>query len=214
MVASTKSVVVQELIQFGVKQAKYLPFAYDESIHYPPKTKDKLTKEKFSANIAFIGNGDRERLPYFEAVQEIDGVTFNVYGVNWNKVPLRGILKQIKVNQPVFNDDLSFATYYSDICLGIVRKGNKDQSTARSFEIAACGGCGIYEDTKEHRDIFRSYPDYGFFISPQDLADKCHWLLEHPVEREAMRQLGIQLVVNESNTYTARLKTILEWALL
>jgi len=42
------------------------------------------------------------------------------------------------------------------------------------------------------------------------LADKCQWLLEHPVELEAMRMLGMKIIVNDNNTYTSRLKTILE----
>ncbi|MBF0289796.1 MAG: glycosyltransferase family 1 protein, partial [SAR324 cluster bacterium] len=46
--------------------------------------------------------------------------------------------------------------------------------------------------------------------SPEDLSQKCSWLLEHPKEREEMRLLGIRQVVKERNTYTARLQTIIE----
>ncbi len=209
LIISTKKRILNELIDFGVRRVEFLPFAYDPFLHYPPTVTDELIKQRFSSDITFIGTGDQERLPYFKAIRKIDGIILKVYGSAWNKIPLQGI----KAQPAIFGDDLSFATYYSKLCLGIVRKKNKDQSTSRTFEIAACGGSGIYEDTQEHREIFNGYPDYGFFTSPQDLAEKCQWLLENPLEREAMRQLGIQLVVNESNTYTTRLKTILEWAL-
>ena len=54
------------------------------------------------------------------------------------------------------------------------------------------------------------YPDYGFFSSPQDLADKCEWLLEHPVEREQMRQIGMKIIVKPENTFSSRLKSIID----
>lgn len=80
----------------------------------------------------------------------------------------------------------------------------------RSYEIPTYDGCGIYEHTSEHRALFQNYPDCGFFTSPQDLAEKCQWLLKHPEEQEQMKQLGMKLVVIESNTYTARLIQILK----
>jgi spore maturation protein CgeB len=130
----------------------------------------------------------------------------NVYGNDWEEIKLQGWNKF----PAVLDRPFTLAMNLSKLSLCLLRKSSQDVSTQRTFEIAPCGGCGIYEDTKEHREILASYPDYGFFSSPEDLAHKCHWLLENPVEREAMRQLGIKLVVNESNSYTARLKTILE----
>jgi spore maturation protein CgeB len=204
---STKSTIIQELYGFGVKRAEYLPFAYDPSIHHLPEVINTETDHRFESDIAFVGTGDRERIHYFQELLKINGVKLKVYGPQWENMEL----PKSALDLPVFGHDLSLAIYLAKLSIGLVRKHNRDQSTMRTFEIAACGGCGIYEDTQEHREILNGYPDYGFFSSPSDLAEKCEWLLKHPVEREAMRQLGIRKVISESaNTYLDRLKTILD----
>ena len=53
--------------------------------------------------------------------------------------------------------------------LGLVRKANGDFSTDRSYEIGAIGGCGLYQDTVEHRTLLNGYPDQGFFKDPKEL---------------------------------------------
>ncbi|MEH2464009.1 CgeB family protein [Nostoc sp.] len=208
LVFSTKSKILTKLIQHGVKQAKFLPFAYDPFLHYEPQNIHSNIKEKFDSDICFVGRADSERIPYLDAIAELNNnLILKLYGGAWENINVKNWEK----HPVVVNEEYRLALSCSKLALGIVRKHNQDESTLRTFEIAACGGCGIYEDTSEHRQILDGYPEYGFFSSPEDLASKCKWLLENPIEREQMRQLGIQLVVKESNTYTARLKTILQW---
>ena len=205
-VASTKSQILQELNQHRVKRATFLPFGFDPHIHSVPEQVTPEQRERFDADISFIGTGDPERLVYLNAFTGLKNLKLRVYGGLWEGIRL----KDWVVNPIVLGDQFRLAIHCSKLTLGIVRKRNKDESTMRTFEIPACGGCGIYEDTQEHREILAGYPEYGFFSSPEDLANKCQWLLEHPIEREEMRKLGIQIIVNDSNTYTSRLKTILE----
>lgn len=207
LVVSTKTKLLSDLNKHGIKKIEYLPFGYDPYLHYQPLESYSLEKEKFDADISFIGTGDKERLPYLNAVAAIKGLKLKIYGGLWENISVGGWEKC----PLVLGEQLRLATFSSKLSLGMVRKRNRDESTLRTFEIAACGGCGIYEDTSEHREIIAGYPEYGFFSSPEDLAEKCKWLLEHPLEREQMRQLGIKLLVKEANTYTARLETILQW---
>ena len=207
LVISTKTKILSELIKHEVKKVHFLPFGYDAFLCHQPIKVSQVEQDLFKADISFIGTGDSERIPFLDAIASLNGFNLKIYGRAWHKLNL----KKWQKLPAVFEHELRLATYCSKLSLGIVRKRNKDESTMRTFEIAACGGCGIYEDTSEHRKILSGYPEYGFFSSPEDLANKCKWLLEHPIEREQMRQLGIQFLVKESNTYTARLKTILQW---
>ena len=209
LVVSTKTEILSELKNYGVKNVKFLPFAYDPFLFYQPESPNLSEVGSFSTDVCFIGMGDVERIPFLEAISSL--VDFNlkklkIYGPHWDRISVNGWQRFSSIQ----GEDLRMAIYCSKITLGIVRKRNRDQSTMRTFEIAACGGCGIYEDTSEHREILLGYPDYGFFSSPQDLGEKCKWLLENPVELEQMRQTGIKLIVKEDNTYAARLKKILE----
>ena len=205
LVISTKTQILSELKDHGIKNVKFMPFAYDPFLCYKPDLSTQSERDLFSADVSFIGTGDIERIPFLEAIASLGEFNFKIYGHYWEKIHLNNWRKL----PPVVGNDFRMAIYCSKITLGIVRKRNRDQSTMRTFEIAACGGCGIYEDSSEHREILSGYPDYGFFSSPQDLAEKCKWLLENPIELEQMRQMGIKIIVKEDNTYVARLKTIL-----
>ena len=206
LICSTKSAILSELISYGVKKAEFVSFAYDPFVHHLPQECAAAKTGEFDADVAFIGFADRERLPHLNALTAIHDLNLKIYGQRWEDIAV----DKWKKFPAVFGNEMRMAISSAKIVLGIVRKRNLDQSTMRTFEIPACGGCGIYEDTQEHRKILAGYPEYGFFSSPEDLADKCQWLLEHPIEREEMRKLGIQIIVNDSNTYTSRLKTILE----
>lgn len=205
LVISTKRRIIPDLITSGVSQSIFIPYAYDPFWHRLPDPVSESEKERFIADISFVGTGAYERIPILEMLSSLENLNLNLYGNDWEKISVKGWKK----SPAVFNNEFRLAMYLSKISLCLLRKRSRDDSTQRTFEIAPCGGCGIYEDTSEHREILAGYPEYGFFSSTKDLVDKCKWLLEHPTEREQMRQLGIQLIATERNTYSARLKTIL-----
>ncbi|MBR8833975.1 MAG: glycosyltransferase [Stigonema ocellatum SAG 48.90 = DSM 106950] len=203
---STKTALTPNLVKAGAKQVYFLPFALDPLLHRYLPTGESQHEYSQIPDVCLVGGADADRINF------INNFLFNfkgklgLYGGYWHK---NKQLKQFS-HGVVFGDVFCTVVHNCKINIGLVRRANKDGHSMRSYEIPACGGVGIYEDTPEHRDLFQGYPEYGFFTSPEDLADKCNWLLEHPVEREQMRLLGIQLIVTEGNTYVARLKTILE----
>lgn len=207
VVASTKSSIVESLSENGVQRCRFLPFAFDPALHYSENERGSELDPSEYADVLFVGTADAERLPYFDALTCDDSIKLKVCGPGWAK-----IMGQLTVCEPIYGSTFRDKIRNSKINLGLVRKANKDQSTMRSFEIPACGGLGIYEDTAEHRDIFAGYPEQGFFSGPDDLARKCKLLLADPAKREEMRQLGMRLVRHEGNTYSARLRTMIEWA--
>ncbi|MBA3921777.1 MAG: glycosyltransferase [Nostocaceae cyanobacterium] len=203
---STKKALIPDLINFGVKQVKFLPFAFDPFVHRYLPPENILICESQMPDVCLVGGADKDRINFIrDFLIDFDG-KLGLYGTYWDKDQK---LKQY-YRGVVLGDDFCKVLQKCKINIGVVRRANRDEHSMRSYEIPACGGVGIYEDTCEHRDLFLGYPQYGFFTSPKDLADKSNWLLEHPLELEQMRQLGIQMVVKESNTYTARLRTILD----
>ncbi len=206
LVVSTKKRIIPDLIANGVQRVEFLPYAYDPFWHHLPNSVSDLEKERFIADISFIGTGARERLPMLEAIASLGNLNLKLYGNDWGKISVKGWKKYPAVS----NNEFRLAMYSSKIALCLLRKRSRDDSTQRTFEIAPCGGCGIYEDTLEHREILAGYPEYGFFSSPEDLANKCKWLLENCTEREEMRQIGIQLIAKDSNQFKTRLTAILE----
>ena len=204
IIFSTKSSLVSNLEKINCNKVRFLPFAFDPFLHYEIS---HLEDDLNYSDACLIGAADKDRCEFVKSFIQKFKSQFSLYGSFWDtdrylKRYHRGI---------VLENDYCKVVGGSKINIGLVRRANSDGHSMRTYEIPACGGVGIYEDTSEHREIFSGYPEYGFFTSPKDLADKCNWLIEHPVELEQMRQLGIRLVVSENNTYKARLKKILEY---
>ena len=108
-------------------------------------------------------------------------------------------------------EDYCKAISGAKIVLGLLRAANGDLSADRSYEIGAIGGCGLYQDTKEHRDLLPGYPDIGFFKDPDELREKVQKLIGDENIQSKMRTIGSQAMQKQGNTYSDRLKTMLEW---
>ncbi|XGB39242.1 MAG: glycosyltransferase [Cyanobacteria bacterium LVE1205-1] len=209
LILSTKRRLIPSLVKKGARRVEFMFFAFDPSWNHIPDPHLTNYTKNFTADISFIGAGSSERLPELEALSSLGNLNLQLYGDGWSKIHINGWKK----NPQISGDDFRLAIYSSKVTLGLLRKSNSDDSTMRTFEIPACGGCGIYEDTPEHRDLLIDYPEYGFFNSPLDLAHKCQWLLHHPQELQEMRQKGFDLIVKYTNTYASRLEKIFELVL-
>ncbi len=203
-VFSTKTSLLSKLVEVGSHRVEFVPFAFDPTVHYPPHEVIENLNTIFP-DVCLIGGADRWRIHLVkEFISQFEGCV-GLYGGYWCRD------RQLKnfYRGFVLGDIFCRTIQKSKINIGLVRRANGDGHSMRSYEIPACGGVGIYEDTVEHRTLFNGYPEYGFFTSSQDLAEKCKWLLEHAEERERMRSLGMQVVATESNTYANRLRQIL-----
>ena len=197
---STKYGLQGRLKHAGCWSTSWLPFAYDPTLHHP-------VNAPWGKEIVFIGTGARERLPWLEALSELSDTKKTIYGNSWESLNPAGWEKKPAVKGRAYCQTIMQAR----IVLGLVRKANGDQSTDRSYEIGAIGGCGLYQDTTEHRKLLKGYPEAGFFSDHNDLRRKVVHLLEQPTLQKQLRDIGQAELQKREHTYAARLNTILEW---
>lgn len=198
---STKKSLQSRLLEAGAPSTSWLPFAYDPELHYPVKAEQ-------GADVVFVGTGAQERLPWLTSVADIPDIQRRIYGNSWTGIKTPGWEKCPAVTEGDYCKTIAGAK----IVLGLIREANGDQSTDRSYEIGAIGGCGLYQDTNEHRQILHDYPDEGFFKKPNELADRVKDVLANRVLRQQLRTLGSKAIRRPENTYAARIDTILRWA--
>jgi hypothetical protein len=204
LIISTKRRVIPDLKSCGAKRVEFMYYAFDPYWHHLPKS----NHDAYSADISFIGTGCADRLPELRALScEAKNLNLNLYGNGWERIEVSGWKKGPAVTGEAFR----LAMFSSKLSLCLLRKSSRDDSTQRTFEISPCGGCGMYEDTPEHREVLSGYPEYGFFRNPSDLAEKCIWLLKHSEEREQMRKIGMDIIANPQHTFSARLVKIFNW---
>ena len=90
--------------------------------------------------------------------------------------------------------------------LGLLREANGDQSTDRSYEIGAIGGCGLYQDTDEHRQLLKTTQTKDSLKNPSELANRVKEILANTALQTEMRKLGEKAIRKHENTYAARLR--------
>ena len=198
---STKSSLQNRLKQAGAPSTSWLPFAYDPELHY-------RVESTSGTDVVFIGTGAEERLPWLRAVSKVPGVERRIYGNSWNGIKTQGWEQHAAVT----GKDYCEAIQGAKVVLGLLRQANGDQSTDRSYEIGAIGGCGLYQDTGEHRELLYNYPEMGFFKNPATLAERVKEVLADTELQHQLRTLGEKAIRRPENTYAARLESILRWA--
>ena len=199
---STKQALRQSLEAAGVPSTSWLPFAYDPELHHPPRQPTSP-----GADVLFVGTGAQERLPWLQAISTLPGVRCQLHGNNWDRYPTPGWQRGGAVTGEAYCNAISSAR----IVLGLLRQANGDLSTDRSYEIGAIGGCGLYQDSSEHRALLPGYPDEGFFSNPEELRARVAHLLAHPDLQLQLRHLGSEALLSSEHTYGARLRSILGW---
>jgi spore maturation protein CgeB len=202
---STKKDIIPDLLRVRTGgKVTFLPFGFDPFYHRTISAGNSNAQLGY-ADAVFIGGADTDRHDFLKKFKKRFQGSMAIYGGNWQRY--HDLLDHF--GGVIFGDDFCKVINGCGFNIGLVRRKNRDGHSMRTYEIPACGGVGIYEDTEEHREIFRGYPEHGFFVSPDDAADKCNWLMENRGKLDEMRQLGVELVRKDSNTYNARLSDIL-----
>jgi spore maturation protein CgeB len=202
---STKSAIVEDLKAAGARAVSYLPFGYKSSLHFPEAPVSTEEKQRFAADVAFIGVADDERLSYIKPLTRIKHLSLALYGPNWTRY---NRLKPF-VRGPAVGRDYRLALGGAKIALGLLRKANRDGHTMRSFEIPACGAFMLAERTDEHLEILREGRDAEFFSTADELVEKIRYYLQHDSERQRIAASGHQRITEGGHTYAHRLCQIL-----
>ena len=203
---STKKALRQQLESAGARSTSWLPFAYDPSQHSPPAA-DPSDAQRYNVDVAFVGTGAPERLPWLAALADLPGLRRRIYGNSWKGLTSPGW----EQHGAVTGESYPRAIHNAKLVLGLLRQANGDLSTDRSYEIGAIGGCGLYQDSEEHRALLPDYPDVGFFNTPAQLREHALAILADPTLQANLRQRGAAALRRPEHTYGARLRTILEW---
>ena len=172
------------------------------SILDPPSS----ISDSLPADLLFTGGADADRIPYFDALAKA-GFDVHLYGDYWDRyAPTRPLFRGYA--DPHQMPEL---VAHARICLGLVRRANRDGHSMRTFEVPAMKGCFLVEETEDHREFFG--PDGEcvlFFRNIPEMIQKARWLLDHPNDRQRLAETCHQRIVGGKNTYADRLRMILQ----
>jgi len=203
----TKRAIMDEVQQAGCQKVVYVPFAYEPKLHFPERPSAGEEAKRFSSDVVFVGAADRDRLPIMRKL--VAGPwQLNLYGGFWNRD------RQLKnyYRGFVLGRDYRLVLGGAKVCLGLVRRANRDGHSMRSFEIPACGAFMLAERSDEHLEFFKEDKEAAYFGSDEELLSKVRYYLSHEAERRRIACAGYQRVITGKNTYQDRLATMLQYA--
>ena len=208
--ACTKRAIMDDVSRAGCNDVRYIRFGYKPSAHFfdPPRSAQEL--RSFGADVAFVGEGDADRLPFITSlVEAVPNLNLALYGGLWN---LRSSTRPY-FRGGVHGREFRMALGGAKIAVNLVRRENRDDHVMRTFEGPACGAFMLNERTDDHLDLFREDHEAAYFSSAEELVDKVQYYLAHDAERERIRQAGHVRTLTAGHSYRHRLEEIIETAL-
>jgi spore maturation protein CgeB len=203
----TKKAIMDDVSRAGAGSVSYLPFAYKPAVHFPEAPASLPERERFEADVAFIGGADDDRARYLETlIDRLPDVRLALWGGFWRRHRRlgpywRGIAR---------GREYRLAISGAAVVVNLVRRANRDGHVMRTFEIPACGGCVLTERTAEHEHLFSQDVETRFFGAPEELVHHVERLLACPSNRLSLAERARDWAVSGRHTYADRLSDLVD----
>jgi spore maturation protein CgeB len=207
----TRLVNLDEIKRYN-KNVDLLLFSYDSDVHTIHKLESN-DFEKYMTDVLFIGTYEKSRAKYLENLISNTNFTLSIYGQQWQKLDKNSILRKcIKSYNGIWMEEMAKAIQVASITLGFLRKENRDEYTQRTFEIPACGGLLLGENTNFQKSILIENTEAFYFdinIS-NDLEHKINFILNNPEIARNVRIAGNSKIKKGEYNYTDKIKQIID----
>jgi spore maturation protein CgeB len=204
-VYSPRHANIEDLRRHGCSDVRYLPFAYSPVVHFPEQSVTEAERQRFDCDVALVGGADADRIALTRPLLR-DGLRVRLYGSGWH----RDASARRYDHGIVLGRDLRLAVAGARVNLCMGRAANRDGHAMRSFELPAMRACLLTEDTAEHRTIFGADDEcVAYYTGPDHLVRVARELCGDPARRERLAAACHRRVCDGSNTYKARLRTML-----
>lgn len=198
-----KTFNVAELLEDGARRVEFVPYAYDPEVHRPVPPRPGPPRQA-----VFVGTFETERAAYLEQAAR-EGVDLEVWGGHWQRLPRRSPLRACCRFREVRADEMAATFASAQLCLGFLRKVNRDLHTARTFEIPASGGVLLSERTDEQRSFFEESKEALYFDTPDEMVASIRRYSARPDDLARIRAAALDRCRRDRYSYAERLQDLL-----
>jgi spore maturation protein CgeB len=207
LIVTTKSYNVDEFKSVNAQDVFFVQKAYEPNVHQPIRLND-IEMKVWNCDVCFVGAREAEREQSIIQLAK-SGVSIGLFG-DWSHLDER--FENVSCHKGFFADE----AYAKALCAGkiglcFLRKVNRDQQTARSIELPACGVFMLAERTDEHKALFKEESEAVFFSSDAELVEKVNYYLLHEDERQTIAHAGRQRCLKSGYSNADRLREVLSY---
>ena len=156
----------------------------------------------------FVGNPDVYRGKSIMALVRA-GVPVDVYGNGWNKFLTPSPLLELR--QEVTGVEMLKVLRRYRLQLNFFRPHNVQSHNMRTFEVPACGGIMLSQDSPEQRNFFRSSVEAFYFRDTEEMIALTKMILGLTAEEaNAVRRAARERSVKSGYSYQDRMRQALD----
>jgi len=194
---STK--LVNRFKSAGAKSAYYLPFAYDQQLHFPIAV--AATDPQFDA--VFVGTYSAQR---DEILGSLTDFKIGIWGNDWKKAS--HVPKNWLQSGAVYGEEAIRVLNQGAIAINILRPQNEGSHNMRTFEIPASSHLMLTTRSQEQSQWFTEGEEMECYADVQELKEKIRTIRKDKPRARHMAERAYERVREE--TYTKRAQFILE----
>lgn len=188
--------MVERMRADGLTSARYLPFAWDDTLH------PHRSEHTGEISLSFVGNGTPHRARWLRSID----VPMEVFGNRWE-----GVLptESIRLHPQRLGSEYADVVARTLLNLNLINPHNVPAGNMRSFEIPGIGGCIVSTYGHEIAAQFPSGEAALYVHRPEDLQDALRWAERNPAAVRELAEAGHAIA--RSQTYDARAAELLAY---
>jgi hypothetical protein len=189
----------------GARDVRVLGFAYDPTTLFPPP-KDWADSNR-TMDVSFSGLPYRDRPRFLLALAEHHRIAVHLRGneTQWRRGLTPEQARLLHLKEPVHNDAYREEIWRARISLAMVAHDNLDETSERAFEIAACQGFMLCENTPGCAAYFTPDTEAPLFSTPAECAALIRRYLSDEAARQAIAAAARRRVETSGYSNDARL---------
>jgi hypothetical protein len=203
-----------EELRSRVKALVEVEHGHDPEVHRPVALSDRI-RAAYECDVSFVGCWSPKKEDLIGSlIKQLGQLDIRIYGPGWQHASAAVGAHWQK--RGAFGDEYALICAASRINLGLLSEAGGgmrlgDQTTARTWQIPACGGFMLHERTEELARYFEPEKEVGTFSGATELVEKVACYLENDALRRSIAQAGLLRSRRDTYTYDAMAKTILNY---
>ena len=186
------------------KDLRLVSHGFDPAVHRPIHLSGNA-RAAYECDVSFVGCWSPKKEQILRGLlDQCTGIDLRVWGPGWARAG--ALVRERWQGRGAYGDELAAIYCLSRINLALLSEAGGgtrvgDQVTARTWQIPAAGGFMLHEHTAELERYFAPGSETGVFDSPDDLAEKARWFLDHEAERLKVATAGHRRCLEGGYTY-------------
>lgn len=196
------------------RDLRLVSHGYDPEVHRPVSL-PTARQAAYACDVSFVGCWSVKKENLLRQLVGQGGVArLRIWGPGWDKAD--AAVQECWERRGAYGDELAIIYGASRINLGLLSEAGTgttegDRTTARSWQIPACGGFMLHEHTDEIARAFDVENEIATFHTPGELAQQVARFLADDPERDRRRLAALRRSRQGVYTYDAMVREILRY---